>query len=158
VDQGFVDDATAAFEELEASRDTIKSFLRERNLSEAERKAATSLIASIDKLVEIKDRTILSFEKLLVIYERAIELQSKLIDRLEKRLLKPKNFFEKFLDGVKEILKAVTFIAIGRGLSGNFDVEMFFYRVNKLDNEFEIKYKHQNLVEERGRMFALGQT
>jgi type I site-specific restriction endonuclease len=102
VDKEFVSDANRCFDEVVACRDALEKFKNERAKTEAERHAADTLIASLNQLVAVKDRI--------------IEAQAKLIDFYEKALNKPKSTFDKFLNGVKEVLKAAVFILIGRGL------------------------------------------
>lgn len=115
VPQSFVDDATKAFAEVKVLGEALAKSLEERKLSDVERKAAETLIASFDKLLAVKDQINTEQGKVIALYERVIELQSKIIDSLEKRLLKPKSALEKFLKGIKEALLVIAGVALGRG-------------------------------------------
>jgi hypothetical protein len=44
-------------------------------------------------------------------------MQARIIDQLEKRLLKPKSFFQKVLAGLRDIVIMVGGIIVGRGLA-----------------------------------------
>ena len=117
VTQGFVDDATKAFIELPALRGTVQKLLAERKLSEDERKVTVSLLEGIDKILALKDRTISDYTKLSELQMRIIDMQQRIIEKLETALNKPKSSFSKFLKVLKEVSLVIGGILIGRGAS-----------------------------------------
>lgn len=116
VSQEFVDRATQAFNLVVEQRKALEEFQKERVLNQAERAATNAAIAGLNEVITLKDKTIASFEKLITVYENIIRIQNSIIEQLEKRLLKPRTFFQKFLQGLKETLLIVGGIVIGRGL------------------------------------------
>lgn len=116
VEQTFIDSATKAFEMVVSQREVINKFLEERAKSDAEKQVAGTLIKSLDELLAIKDKTIAAYEKMMLIYENVIKMQFSIIEQLEKRLLKPKSFLDKFLKAVKDIVVFAAGVVIGRGL------------------------------------------
>jgi hypothetical protein len=66
--------------------------------------------------MSLRDKIDAANEKRIAILTQAIDLQQQLMDRLEKRLLKPKSAFSKVLKVLKEIALVAAGIAIGRGL------------------------------------------
>lgn len=116
VDQTFVDDATKAFLLVPELKKSLESCLTERKFSDAERDSVKVLIKGFDDLIKVKDQISAEKDKIIALYEKVIEFQSQIIDKLEKKLLKPKSFFQKFLQAVKETLLILGGIALGRGL------------------------------------------
>lgn len=115
VTQEFINDATRAFDLVVEQRKAIDEFLKERAKTDAERVNAQILIKGFDELIAIKDKSISALEKLNVIYEKVIQMQFDIIEKLEKRLMKPRSFFQKFLQGLKEVALIVVGVAVGRG-------------------------------------------
>lgn len=116
VDQGFVDDATKAFELVAAQKETIQKFINERGRTEAERQAGEALIKGLNDFLALKDRMISQYELLVNRLQTIVDFQFKIIEKLKEMMNKPKGFWQKLFDGVKEILKAATYIMIGRGI------------------------------------------
>jgi hypothetical protein len=119
VDQEFVDDANKVFTEIVGLRDALQKFLVERARTEQERASADALIKGLNELLDIRKQIVLAMADLNAIYAKIIEFQNTIIDRMISRALKPKGFFQKFLDGLKEIAKALLYIAIGKAISEN---------------------------------------
>lgn len=116
VPQEFLDDCNQAFKLVAVQRDQLANYAEKDKLTKAERDSALALVASMDSLMAVKDRTILSYETLVKTLQNAIEIQSKIIDILEKRLLKPRSFLEKTLKALKEFALVTAGVILGRGL------------------------------------------
>lgn len=117
VTQDFVDSANKAFKLVREQREALQKFKDERKATMAERQAATTLIAGLDKLVEIHKATIEAAEKLNELYVSFIETQQKFIDRLIE-LAKEKQrtgFLGKLWNGFKTVVTAILFFYAGRG-------------------------------------------
>lgn len=71
------------------------------------------MITSLNELDAINAKKIDAYQALNKVYESIIKLQSDMIDKLEKRLLKPKSMFEKFMDIIKTAAAVIVGISIG---------------------------------------------
>jgi hypothetical protein len=49
-------------------------------------------------------------------YQNVMKLQNDLIDKLEKKLLKPKTIWDKVMDFIKDATKVLAGVAIGMAL------------------------------------------
>lgn len=116
VPQTFVDDATKAFDLVVEQKKVIENCLTERKLTDAERDSMRVLIKGFDELIKVKDQISDAKDRIIALYERVIVMYQGLVEKLEQKLLKPKSFFQKFLQAVKETLLLVGGIVIGRGL------------------------------------------
>lgn len=105
---------TVAAELIEA-RKVIADYQRLDAKSIAEREAAGVLIKSLNDLIAVKDRIETEREKMMALYERVIAMQQGIIDQLEKRLMKPKSGFSKFLDALKAVGYILAGVSLGRG-------------------------------------------
>lgn len=116
VSQTFVDDATKAFTEVVVLRDTVNKFMVERAKTDAEREGAKILIASLNEAIAVRDKIHDANLQLIAIYDKIIKIQNDIIDKLSNQLNKPKGFFSKLLDKIKEVALLATGIILGRGL------------------------------------------
>lgn len=114
VDQSFVDDSTKAFILIAEQRKTIENFLAERARTEIERQSAQTLIKAYDELIKVKTEVGLEKDKIIQMYEKVINLQMAIIDSLEKKLLKPKSFFQKVLATLRDLTLIVVGLTVGR--------------------------------------------
>jgi len=114
--QTAINKCASAVAELLEARTVITEFQKERSTSVAEREAAAKVIAGLNDLVIVKDRVIATYEQINALYKQTVEIQSQIIDKLEKRLLKGKSGFERFLDVLKTVGYILAGAALGRGL------------------------------------------
>ena len=116
ISQDAANKCVAAAAELIEARKVITDFQKERAASVAEREAASVLIKGLNDLIAVKDRIEVEREKMTALYERVIQMQQGIIDRLEQRLAKPKSGFSKFLDALKAVGYILAGVSLGRGL------------------------------------------
>lgn len=102
--------------ELIAARDVIAKFQVERATSLAEREAANTLIKGLNDLIVVKDRIDAYKDQAFALYERVIAMQKGIIDDLEKRLMKPKSAWQKFVAILKNAAILLAGITLGRGI------------------------------------------
>lgn len=122
VTQGFVDDATKAFDLVATQREALARYAAQTKLSDVERANVDAVLKTFDELLAVKDKIKLAYADLVQVYaqmlqvtQNMIQFQNQIINMLQAKLLKPKGFWQKFLDGVKEIIKAAIYITIGVG-------------------------------------------
>lgn len=82
--QGFIDDATKAFDLVREYRDALAKAESADKLSIVERQSAQALLKGFNELLAIKDKTIATIEQLSAIYEKVLALQNTIIERLQK--------------------------------------------------------------------------
>lgn len=111
-----MDDSTKAFTELVALRDTVQQFLVERASNNAEREGARTVIKYLNEAITSRDNIAIAVNQLIIVYDKVIQVQSKLIEDLQKQLNKPKGFFQSLLDKVKQVALIATGLLIGKGL------------------------------------------
>lgn len=116
VSRQFFEDATRAFDLVVQQREALAKYAEERAASLAERQKAEMLIKALDELIEIKNRTLVAKDDLIRVYQAIIDTQAKIIDKLEKYINKPKGFWQKLAQTLKEIAILAGGILIGRGL------------------------------------------
>lgn len=116
VKQATIDKCGQVADELIAARDVIEKFKAERTATDAERVAATVLIKSLNDVLDVRGRIIAEYDKMMVVYQKVIDMQSALIDRMTKELNKPKSAWKKFVTVLKEIAILTLGLTIGRGL------------------------------------------
>jgi hypothetical protein len=97
-------------------KEAIEKFKAERLTGEAKDKANEILLAAKDAVIAIGEQKDLAQAKLLAVYQQIMDLQAKMIDQLEAKMLKPKSALDKFLSGIKEVLKAATYILAGAAI------------------------------------------
>ncbi len=114
VHQSLLDRSSQVATELKAARDVIAKFETERTFTEAERNAAKTLTASLNEALDVRGRIIADQERMQTIYQRVIDMQSEIIERLEKQLSKGKSGFQKLAG----ILEKVVLVLAGAGLAG----------------------------------------
>lgn len=115
VTQGYVDDSTRVFTEVIALRSVVQEFLVERAANSAERAGARAMIKALDEAIAIRDKIDAANLKLAAVYQQIIEAQDQLITKLTRQLNKPKSFFEKVLQKLKDISLLAIGVAVGRG-------------------------------------------
>lgn len=116
VSQGYLDDSVRAFKDVKALRDANEKLLTERNLSESERVSLENINKGLNEYLSIKDKTIEAYKSLVETYQNVMKLQNDLIDKLEKKLLKPKTIWDKVMDFIKDATKVLAGVAIGMAL------------------------------------------
>jgi hypothetical protein len=116
VHQSLLDRAAAAATELAQARDVIAKFTAERLVTEAERNAAKALIQSLNDVLDVRGRIITEYERMQAVYQKVIDMQSQLIEKLTKELAKPKSGWARFWEVLKTVASIAFGIAIGRGL------------------------------------------
>lgn len=118
VPQDFIDDAAKAFELVIAQREALQKFKNERAATDAERKAVDILIAGLDKVLAIYDKTLDAADKLRLMYKSFIETQNKFIDALLE-LVKAKqktSFLGSLWNSFKDFFKIVLAFYAGRAV------------------------------------------
>lgn len=103
-------------EQLVEAKDTINKMLAERGASDAAINSALKVIEGWKELDAINNTIILKQKDVIALYERVMQMQMTIIENLEKRLLKPKSGFSRFLDVIKTVGYILSGIALGRGL------------------------------------------
>lgn len=116
VKQAVIDKCGQVADELVAARDVIEKFKAERLTTDAERTAATVLIKSLNEVLDVRGRIIAEYDRMAVVYQKVIDMQSAVIDRMTKELNKPKSAWKKFVTVLKEIAILTLGLTIGRGL------------------------------------------
>lgn len=101
--------------ELVAARDVIAKYAAERITTDAERNAATILIKSLNDVIEVRGRIIGEYDRMMVVYQKVIDMQTALITKLTETINKPKSAYQKFITVLKEIAILAAGIALGRG-------------------------------------------
>ena len=115
ISQTAANQCSKAATELVAARDVIKKFQAERIVTDAERTAAAILIKSLNDVIEVRGRMNLEYEKIMVVYQKVIDMQTALITKLSETINKPKSAFTKFITILKELAILAAGIALGRG-------------------------------------------
>jgi pyruvate formate-lyase activating enzyme-like uncharacterized protein len=113
VSQTFVDDCTKAFTEVVELRDAVAKYRNVASLTLAERQASDAVIKGLNELIAVKDRIFEATELKAKLYERIIEIQSQMIEKLNKQLNKGKSGFEKFVS----VLKVIGLVLAGAALA-----------------------------------------
>ncbi len=116
VTQGYVDRATQAFNEVVALRDAVAKCGEQAKLSAAERQAVTLTLATLNDAIKVRDQLNSAQDRLILMYDKIIKLQDDLINKLVNQLNKPRSFFQKFLDQLKNIALIAVGVTLGRGL------------------------------------------
>lgn len=116
VDPSFIADSAKAFTEVTALRDAVQKFLVERAKTDAEKEGAKILITSLNDAIAVRDKIHDANLQLITIYDKIIKIQNDIIDKLTNQLNKPKGFFSKLLNKIKEVALLATGIILGRGL------------------------------------------
>lgn len=124
ISQEAADKCVENTQKLDAAQKVIDQFLKERTTSDLALAKANSvieidklLLAAKDELGKIQDAKVAQYQELIKIYDQMLKAQSDMIDRLTAKMLKPKSALTKFLDSVKEVIKAVGYIAAGAAIS-----------------------------------------
>lgn len=102
--------------QLAAAKDVIIKFQNERLTSDAAIANALKVIEGWKEMDAINGQIILKKDQVIALYERVIQLQMNIIESLEKRLMKPKSAFNKFMDALKTVTFLLAGVALGRGI------------------------------------------
>ena len=116
VNQSILDRASKGLKELASARDALQKFTNERAANDALNATSLQVIKAANEVIAYKDNVIASQERLAVAYEKIIQLQQVLIDRLTAQMSKPTSAWQKFSQAVKEIGLLVLGVTVGRGL------------------------------------------
>lgn len=116
IDQSTANKLFNTVEQLIAAKDVIAKMLAERGASDAAINSALKVIEGWKQLDAINNTIILKQKDVIALYERVMQMQMTIIENLEKRLLKPKSGFSKFLDALKAIGYVLAGVSLGRGL------------------------------------------
>lgn len=102
--------------ELVESRTAIAKLLAERGAADAALASALKVVDGWKELDAVNNQIILKQREMMELYERTVKLYASLVESLEKRLMKPKSGFQKFLDALKTVTYVLAGVALGRGL------------------------------------------
>jgi len=116
VKQAVLDKCADVADQLIAAKDVIEKFKAERATTDAERASATVLIKSLNDVLEVRGRIITEYEKMMVVYQKVIDMQMVIIKKLTTQINKPKSAFQKFVTVLKEVAILTLGLTIGRGL------------------------------------------
>ncbi len=116
VKQAVIDRCGQVADELVAAKDVIEKFKAERVTTDAERNAATALIKSLNDVLDVRGRIIAEYDRMVIVYQKVIDMQSLIIEKLTTQLNKPKSAWQKFVTVLKEIAILTLGLTIGRGL------------------------------------------
>jgi len=105
-----------ALTELAAQRDLVQKFTNERAANDALNAASLQVIKAANDVIAFKDNVIASQERLAVAYEKIIQLQAVLIDKLTAKMSQPTSAWSKFVQTVEKIALITLGITVGRGL------------------------------------------
>jgi threonine dehydratase len=116
VTQGYIDDATKAFDLVVAQRDAIDALIKTKNLQGEERKAWELVRNALNDVISVKDKIISSYEQLVATQQKVIAMYSGLVEKMQLEIGKKKGFWDKVLDTVKVIGYILTGVALGHGI------------------------------------------
>jgi CTP-dependent riboflavin kinase len=102
--------------QLVAAKDLIIKMLSERNASDATIAAANKVIEAMKEVDVINGQIVAKQKDLIALYEKVINLQQTIIEKLTTQLNKPKSIWDKVLTAVKEIAYLAAGIALGRAI------------------------------------------
>ena len=100
--------------ELVAAKDLIIKLQTQAGTADTALANALKVIEGHVELQKVNDQIILKKDQIIVLYERVMQIQMQIIENLEKRLMKPRSPWGKFLD----VLKTVTVFLAGAALGG----------------------------------------
>ncbi len=107
--------ATIAAELIEA-RNVIAEYQKKDALTAAERQASQVLIKGLNDLIDVKTRVELEKDKIIEMYAKVVTMYQGIVADLEKRLMKPKSGFQKFMDALKAVGYILAGVSLGRGI------------------------------------------
>ena len=110
------DRISKALTELTAARDTIQKFTNERAANDALNAASLQVIKAANEVIAYKDKIIADQDKLNTMYEKVIQLQSALIEKLTAQIGQKPSAWSKFIQTVEKIALITLGITVGRGL------------------------------------------
>ncbi len=102
--------------QLASAKDLIIKYQNERLTSDSTIANALKVIEGWKEMDAINGQIILKKDQVIALYERVIQLQMNIIESLEKRLMKPKSAFNKFMDALKTVTFLLAGVALGRGI------------------------------------------
>ena len=97
-----------------AAKDLIIKLQTQAGTADTALANALKVIEGHVELQKVNDQIILKKDQIIVLYERVMQIQMQIIENLEKRLMKPRSPWGKFLD----VLKTVTVFLAGVALGG----------------------------------------
>lgn len=116
VNQSILDRAGRAADELLAARDALVKHASERTVTDAERKAAATLIDGLNQLVATGQRIQDEQTKVITLYKNVIEMYQGIVERLEKMIARPQSGWQRFASLLKTVGNILAGIALGRAL------------------------------------------
>ena len=116
VSQAQANDTAAKLDELKAARDVIAKFMIERATNAAELAAAKQVIEGWKAIDATNTSIQQKYVAVMSMYEKVIQLQADLIEKLTAKINAPRSAWSKFLTAVKEVLLVAAGIGIARGL------------------------------------------
>lgn len=103
-------------DQLIAAKDLITKLTNERSTSDVALAKALHVIEEWKEVDVVNGMIQAKYEKMMDLYEKTVTLAFSVIEKLQTQLNKPKSGWNKFLDGVKQVLTIVVGIVIGRGI------------------------------------------
>lgn len=102
--------------QLIAAKDAIAALMKERGASDVVVAQAQKVIAGYAQLEVINGKMIASYEQVISLQQKTMEMYSALVDKLTAQINKPKSTWAKILDGLKAVGYILTGIALGHAL------------------------------------------
>lgn len=99
-----------------ALRDSLSKSVEEGNLTKAELSIANAMITSLNELISLGKAKDAAYQSLIAVYENIVKIQGDMIEKLEKRLLKPKSLFDKVIGILKNVGYILAGVSLGRVL------------------------------------------
>jgi len=116
VNQSILDRASKGLKELASARDALQKFTNERAANDALNAASLQVIKAANEVIAYKDKIIADQDKLNAMYEKVIQLQSVLIEKLTAQIGQKPSAWSKFIQTVEKIALITLGITVGRGL------------------------------------------
>jgi hypothetical protein len=116
LDQATANNLYNKLNDLVAAKDLINKMISERNASDATIAAANKVIEAMKEVDVINGQIVAKQKDVIALYEKVINLQQTIIEKLTAQLNKPKSIWDKVLTAVKEIAYLAAGIALGRAI------------------------------------------
>lgn len=102
--------------ELAAARDAITQLTKERVLTDAQIKAAETVIRAANDVIDAKGKIILDQQAIIDIQAKTITLYATLVEKLQAVINKPRSSLDRFLRAIRDLGYIAVGIALGRHL------------------------------------------
>lgn len=116
VHQSILDRSAKAVTELVEARKVIANMLTERGLTDVERTAYKTALDVSNTALDVFKKGVVDRDTVIAMQQKALELYSTLVEKLQSQINKPKSAWQKFIGAVEKIVVFAAGAALGRGL------------------------------------------